>query len=114
MLIAAGMTSAITNPLKPELKKACMAADMLMGHDPDCMRWLRYQRQLARAAAATTAATGGPRQWMNALPVAPAADGTVGARQSVATAVARITVMDVFCQQLTRNPRTYRHVMHIH
>jgi 5-methyltetrahydrofolate--homocysteine methyltransferase len=52
MLIAAGMTSAITNPLKPELKKSIMAADMLMGHDPDCMRWLRYQRQLAREAAA--------------------------------------------------------------
>ena len=47
MLIAAGMTSAITNPLKPELKKAWMAADMLMGNDEDCMRWLRYQRKLA-------------------------------------------------------------------
>ena len=41
------MTSAITNPLKPELKKSILAADMLMGHDEDCMRWLRYQRQLA-------------------------------------------------------------------
>jgi 5-methyltetrahydrofolate--homocysteine methyltransferase len=54
MLIAAGMTSAITNPLKPELKKAWMAADMLMGNDEDCMRWLRYQRKLAREAAAAT------------------------------------------------------------
>ncbi len=62
MLIAAGMNSAITNPLKPELKKAWMAADMLMGHDPDCLRWLRYQRQLAReaAAAAATTADGAP------------------------------------------------------
>jgi hypothetical protein len=34
------------------LKKAWMAADMLMGHDEDCMRWLRYQRKLAREAAA--------------------------------------------------------------
>ncbi len=59
MLIGAGMTSAITNPLKPELKKAWMAADMLMGHDPDCMRWLRYQRQLAREAKAAAAAAGG-------------------------------------------------------
>jgi 5-methyltetrahydrofolate--homocysteine methyltransferase len=61
MLIAAGMTSAITNPLKPELKKSIMAADMLMGHDPDCLRWLKYQRQLAReaAAAASGAAAGG-------------------------------------------------------
>jgi 5-methyltetrahydrofolate--homocysteine methyltransferase len=52
MLIAGGMTSAITNPLKPELKKSIMAADMLMGHDADCMRWLKYQRQMAREAAA--------------------------------------------------------------
>jgi 5-methyltetrahydrofolate--homocysteine methyltransferase len=61
MLIAAGMTSAITNPLKPELKKAWMAADMLMGNDEDCMRWLRYQRKLAKeaAAAAGGAAAGG-------------------------------------------------------
>jgi len=60
MLIAAGMPSAITNPLKPEIKKSILAADMLMGHDEDCMRWLKYQRQLAReVAAAAAAATGG-------------------------------------------------------
>jgi 5-methyltetrahydrofolate--homocysteine methyltransferase len=59
MLIGAGMTSAITNPLKPELKKAWMAADMLMGHDEDCMRWLRYQRKMAREAAAAAAAASG-------------------------------------------------------
>ncbi len=57
MLIAGGMPSAITNPLKPELKKAILAADMLMGHDENCMNWLKYQRQLAREAAA--AAGGG-------------------------------------------------------
>jgi 5-methyltetrahydrofolate--homocysteine methyltransferase len=66
MLIAAGMPSAITNPLKPELKKSILAADMLMGHDEDCMRWLKYQRLLAKeAAAAAAAASGG---------VAPAVD----------------------------------------
>ena len=55
------MTSAITNPLKPELKKSILAADMLMGHDEDCMRWLKYQRQLAReAAAAARCAAGSP------------------------------------------------------
>jgi 5-methyltetrahydrofolate--homocysteine methyltransferase len=52
MLIAGGMTSAITNPLKPELRTAILAADMLMGHDEDCMRWLRYNRELAKQAAA--------------------------------------------------------------
>jgi 5-methyltetrahydrofolate--homocysteine methyltransferase len=56
MLIAGGMTSAITNPLRPELKKSVMAADMLAGRDPDCLRWLRYQRQLAREAGQTPAA----------------------------------------------------------
>jgi len=57
MLIGGGMTSAITNPLKAELKKSILAADMLMGHDADCMNWLRYQRQLARAAAAAAGET---------------------------------------------------------
>jgi 5-methyltetrahydrofolate--homocysteine methyltransferase len=56
MLIAGGMTSAITNPLKPELKKSILAADMLMGHDQDCLNWIRYQRQLARAQAAAAGA----------------------------------------------------------
>lgn len=51
MLIAGGMTSAITNPLKPELKKAVLAADMLVGNDADCLHWLKYQRRLAREAA---------------------------------------------------------------
>ena len=37
----AGMTSAITNPMMPEVKAAVMAADVLMGHDPDCGRWIR-------------------------------------------------------------------------
>ncbi len=55
MLIAGGMTSAITNPLRPDLKKAVLAADMLAGKDPDCLRWLRYQRQLAREVAAAPA-----------------------------------------------------------
>ena len=41
MAIGAGMTSAITNPLHDEIVRACMAADVMMGHDPDCMRWIR-------------------------------------------------------------------------
>jgi 5-methyltetrahydrofolate--homocysteine methyltransferase len=55
MLIAGGMTSAITNPLKPDLKKAVMAADMLVGNDADCLHWLKYQRQLSREAARVAA-----------------------------------------------------------
>ena len=45
MAIASGMTSAITNPLHAEVVKACMAADVMMGHDPDCMRWIRRFRE---------------------------------------------------------------------
>lgn len=45
MAIHAGMTSAITNPLHAEVMQACMGADVLMGRDPDCMRWIRRFRQ---------------------------------------------------------------------
>lgn len=45
MAIAAGMTSAITNPMQPDLKRAVMAADVLMGNDPDCGRWILTHRE---------------------------------------------------------------------
>jgi 5-methyltetrahydrofolate--homocysteine methyltransferase len=45
MAIGAGMTSAITNPLHEEVVRAVMGADVMMGHDPDCMRWIRKFRQ---------------------------------------------------------------------
>jgi 5-methyltetrahydrofolate--homocysteine methyltransferase len=45
MAIGAGMTSAIMNPLHLEIVKACMAADVMMGHDPDCARWIRKFRE---------------------------------------------------------------------
>jgi 5-methyltetrahydrofolate--homocysteine methyltransferase len=45
MAIGAGMTSAIMNPLHLEIVKACMAADVMMGHDPDCVRWIRKFRE---------------------------------------------------------------------
>src|SRR5581483_2293808 len=47
MAIASGMTSAITSPLHPEVVQAVMAADVLMGHDPDCSAWIRRFRQPA-------------------------------------------------------------------
>jgi 5-methyltetrahydrofolate--homocysteine methyltransferase len=46
MAIASGMTSAITNPLHGDIVKACMAADVMMGHDPDCARWIRRFREV--------------------------------------------------------------------
>jgi 5-methyltetrahydrofolate--homocysteine methyltransferase len=44
MVIASGMTSAITNPMQPELVRAIMAADVLMGHDENCTRWISKHR----------------------------------------------------------------------
>jgi 5-methyltetrahydrofolate--homocysteine methyltransferase len=44
MAIASGMTSAIMNPLHPEVKSAVMAADVLMGADRDCAAWIRANR----------------------------------------------------------------------
>ena len=47
MAIAAGMTSAITSPLRSEIIQAVMAADVMMGHDPDCAEWIRHYREPA-------------------------------------------------------------------
>ena len=45
MAIASGLTSAITNPLMADVKRAIMAADVLMGNDPECGRWIRANRE---------------------------------------------------------------------
>lgn len=44
MAISHGMTSAITNPIHQEVMQAVMAADVLMGHDADCLRWIKKFR----------------------------------------------------------------------
>jgi 5-methyltetrahydrofolate--homocysteine methyltransferase len=44
MVIAAGMTSAITNPLESEIRQSIMAADVMMGHDENCMVWIGANR----------------------------------------------------------------------
>ena len=44
MAIGAGMTSAIMNPLHPEVKQMIMAADVLAGHDEHCAAWIRANR----------------------------------------------------------------------
>jgi 5-methyltetrahydrofolate--homocysteine methyltransferase len=51
MAIGAGMTSAIMNPLHEEIVKACMGADVMMGHDPDCARWIKRFREAPAMAA---------------------------------------------------------------
>jgi 5-methyltetrahydrofolate--homocysteine methyltransferase len=45
MAIGAGMTSAITNPLEPEIRQAILAADVLAGHDRNCATWIRTYRE---------------------------------------------------------------------
>jgi 5-methyltetrahydrofolate--homocysteine methyltransferase len=56
MAIAAGMTSAITSPLHPEVLRAVHAADVLMGNDPHCAAWIARHGD-----APATGAAGGRR-----------------------------------------------------
>ena len=58
MAIGAGLTSAITNPCHEEVMRAVMGADVMMGHDPDCARWIRRFRQAPAAGAEGEAARG--------------------------------------------------------
>jgi 5-methyltetrahydrofolate--homocysteine methyltransferase len=44
MAIAAGLTSAITNPIEAKIKQAIMAADVMMGHDENCSAWIGASR----------------------------------------------------------------------
>ena len=64
MAIGAGLTSAIMNPMHLEIVKACMAADVMMGHDPDCARWIRRFREappLQASGAGASAPEGAAR-----------------------------------------------------
>jgi len=45
MAAASGLTSAITNPLEPEIRQAVMAANVLNGNDADCVGWIKTYRQ---------------------------------------------------------------------
>lgn len=44
MAIAAGLPCAITNPLEPEIRKAILAAEVMMGRDENCLAWLSAHR----------------------------------------------------------------------
>lgn len=44
MTIAHGLTSAITNPCEEEIRNAIYAADLLAGHDENCMAWITANR----------------------------------------------------------------------
>lgn len=45
MMIARGLTSAITNPLKPEIIKTVRASDLFLGLDPHALRWIQLYRE---------------------------------------------------------------------
>ena len=45
MAIASGLTSAITNPLHESVMQSVMGADVMMGNDPNCVRWIKRYRQ---------------------------------------------------------------------
>ncbi len=55
MAIAAGMTCAITNPINQQVRHAIYAADVFMGHDESCLRYIAAMREAAKEAAANTA-----------------------------------------------------------
>ncbi|MGB0691843.1 MAG: dihydropteroate synthase [Pseudomonadales bacterium] len=62
MAIASGMTSAITNPLHTEVVQAVLGADVMMGHDPDCMNWIAKYRDPAAEAGGRKRREGGRRR----------------------------------------------------
>jgi 5-methyltetrahydrofolate--homocysteine methyltransferase len=45
MMIGAGMTSAIMNPLHNEDIQAILGADVVMGHDSNCSSWIKKYRE---------------------------------------------------------------------
>jgi 5-methyltetrahydrofolate--homocysteine methyltransferase len=47
----AGLTCAITNPLVPEVRRAVLAGDLLLGHDEYAMRWIASYRAELQAQA---------------------------------------------------------------
>ncbi|MEO3435274.1 methyltetrahydrofolate cobalamin methyltransferase [Inquilinus sp. CAU 1745] len=59
MAIGAGMTCAITNPLHAEEMTGVMGADVMMGHDPNCARWIRKFREPAAEGAEAAGGRGG-------------------------------------------------------
>src|SRR5262249_3194309 len=60
MAIGAGLTSAIMNPMHVEIVKACMGADVMMGHDPDCARWIKRFREAPVLNASGSAPAAAP------------------------------------------------------
>jgi len=61
MVIGAGMTSAITNPLETEMVKAILGADALLGHDENCAAWIAYYKKQSGSGDGSARRTRRPR-----------------------------------------------------
>lgn len=61
MGITSGLTTAIMNPLHEPEMQAVRGGDVMMGHDPNCMHWMRTYRDSGQVAG-EAAATNGRRQ----------------------------------------------------
>ena len=59
MAIGSGMTSAIMNPLHAEEMAGVMGADVMMGHDPECRRWIKRFREPTAEGQEAAGARGG-------------------------------------------------------
>ncbi len=62
MMIGAGMTSAIMNPLHLEDIQAILGADVVMGHDPNCSSWIKKFREPVPEGADPAASGRGGRE----------------------------------------------------
>ena len=62
MAIGAGMTSAITNPLHAPEMMAIKGADVVMGHDPSCQRWIKAARNWQEPVAQVKPSAVAPAQ----------------------------------------------------
>src|SRR5271169_4689217 len=62
MMIGAGLTSAIMNPLHAEDIQAIVGADVVMGHDPNCGAWIRKYREPAPGGEAAGGRREGRRE----------------------------------------------------
>jgi 5-methyltetrahydrofolate--homocysteine methyltransferase len=59
LAMSAGLTCAITNPMVPEVRRAVIAGDLLLGHDEYAMRWIANYRAEVAARAATAGGQAG-------------------------------------------------------
>jgi 5-methyltetrahydrofolate--homocysteine methyltransferase len=85
MVIGAGMTSAIMNPVRPQEMEMVRAANVLNGADENCMNWIMAYRDYqpaahgaAAPAASAVPASGGRRGGREARRAAMAAGGGSG------------------------------------